>query len=258
MPSSSAAAKPTSSATCTAPTAPSLTGSRSANKNSTAATRSSWAVLGLLFTGFSEESHEDVASKVDIVAGAPQNEHSRIVSALSHSGNSDWMLADAGDSSSPWLARARSNLQIMYRTALAVSHTMDIDQLLTRIMEMIFDWVDADRGCIMLKDETGKLIPKVRRHRRGVRTEEKITISKTILDYVVENNEGVLTSNASDGRAVGPAQSILKLGVREAICVPMQGRYDVVGVVYIDTSVTPQRMLTSKSGVNQFSEDHLR
>ena len=83
----------------------------------------------------------------------------------------------------------------MYRTALAISHTMDIDQLLARIMDMIFEWVDADRGCIMLKDvETDKLVPKVRRHRRGVRTDEKITISKTILDYVVERNEGVLTS----------------------------------------------------------------
>ena len=158
----------------------------------------------------------------------------------------------------PVARRARSNLQIMYRTALAVSHTMDIDQLLARIMEMIFDWVDADRGCIMLKDlETGKLTPKVRRHRRGVRTDEKISISKTILDYVVEQNEGVLTSNARDDSRWDPAQSIVSLGVREAICVPMQGRYEVVGVIYIDTAVTPQKMLAAK-GANQFTEEHLR
>ena len=63
-----------------------------------------------------------------------------------------------------WLARARSNLQVMYRTALAVSHTLDIDQLLQRIMELIFEWVEADRGCIMLVDpDTKTLEPKVRR-----------------------------------------------------------------------------------------------
>ena len=55
-----------------------------------------------------------------------------------------------------WLARARSNLQVMYRTALAVSHTLDIDQLLQRIMELIFEWVEADRGCIMLMDPETK------------------------------------------------------------------------------------------------------
>jgi len=213
----------------------------------------------LLYTGFVEDSYEDIAGKVDIVPQAAQDDASRIVAALSHSEGSEWLLPEADDSSSPWIARARSNLQIMYRTALAVSHTMDIDQLLARIMEMIFEWVDADRGCIMLKDiETGTLVPKVRRHRRGVRSDEKITISKTILDYVVEHQEGVLTSDARDDKRWDPAQSIVKLGVREAICVPMQGRYNVVGVIYIDTSITPQRMLMNEGKANQFSEEHLR
>ena len=37
----------------------------------------------------------------------------------------------------------------------------------------------------------------------------------------------------------------------------MQGRYEVVGVIYIDTAVTPQKMLAAK-GANQFTEEHLR
>jgi two-component system NtrC family sensor kinase len=213
----------------------------------------------LLYTGSVEDPVEDLADKVDIVPRTGADDDSRIVAALSHHEGSDWSPSDESSSSNPWLARARSNLQVMYRTALASSHTMDIDQLLARIMDMIFEWVDADRGCIMLKDvEKNKLVPKVRRHRRGVRTEEKITISKTILDYVVERNEGVLTSNARDDERWDPAQSIVKLGVREAICVPMQGRYDVVGVIYIDTSITPQRMLLNQGSVNQFNEEHLR
>jgi len=214
----------------------------------------------LLYTGFVEDSYENVADKVDIVPRSSDDDGSRIVAAVGQSEGSEWLLPDASESSSsPWLARARSNLQIMYRTALAVSHTMDIDQLLARIMEMIFDWVDADRGCIMLKDtESDKLVPKVRLHRRGIRTDEKISISKTILDYVVEHNEGVLTSDARDDERWDAAKSIVKLGVREAICVPMQGRYDVVGVIYIDTSITPQRMLLNQGNVDQFTEEHLR
>lgn len=213
----------------------------------------------VLYTGFLEEPLENIDDKVNIVARTDNSDGSRIVASVSPSEGSDWLLTDVSSSSSPWLARARSNLQIMYRTALAVSHTMDIDQLLARIMEMIFEWVDADRGCIMLKDaETDRLVPKVRRHRRGLRSDEKITISKTILDYVVEHNEGVLTSDARDDERWDPAQSIVKLGVREAICVPMQGRYHVVGVIYIDTSITPQRMLTSDGKADQFTEEHLR
>ena len=73
----------------------------------------------------------------------------------------------------------------MYRTALAVSHTLDIDDLLDRILHLVFDWVEADRGCIMLRDEeTGQLITKARRDREAG-TNSSMTISRTILDYVL-------------------------------------------------------------------------
>jgi signal transduction histidine kinase len=211
----------------------------------------------LLYTGITEGRLEDLSDKINIVARNAEDDGSRIVHAMHQSEGSE-ILAPGEDASSPWLARARSNLQIMYRTALAVSHTLDIDQLLARIMDMIFEWVDADRGCIMLKDnETGDLVPKVRRHRRGLASDDRITISQTILDYVVERNEGVLTSNARDDDRWDAAKSILRLGVREAICVPMQGRYGVVGAIYIDTSLTPQRMIQQGSA-NKFTQEHLK
>jgi signal transduction histidine kinase len=146
----------------------------------------------------------------------------------------------------------------MYRTALAVSHTLDIDQLLQRIMELIFEWVEADRGCIMLMDAATKTLqPKVRRTRKGIRADERITISKTILDYVIERNEGVVTSDARQDDRWNPAGSIVRMGIREAICVPMQGRYDVVGAIYIDTSTSAQQLL--QQGIaNKFTEDHLK
>ena len=212
----------------------------------------------LLYTGAVEGDVEDLVDQVAIVPRVGDDE-SRIVASVAQTTGSDWFLPGASDSANPWLASARSNLQIMYRTALAVSHTMDIDQLLSRIMDMIFDWVDADRGCIMLKEmETGRLTPKVRRQRRGVRGDDKMSISKTILDYVIDHNEGVLTSNARDDDRWDPAQSIVSQGVREAICVPMQGRYNVVGVIYIDTAVTPQRVLLNQGKSPQFTAEHLK
>jgi signal transduction histidine kinase len=211
----------------------------------------------LLYTGLREERN-DLTDQVRVVTANERDDESRIVSVVSQSDNSELFGDDSSQAGSPWLARARSNLQIMYRTALAVSHTLDIDELLSRIMDMIFEWVEADRGCILLKGDDGEtLAPKVRRHRRGVRSEEPISISRTILDYVVDRNEGVLTSNARDDGRWDPAQSIVKLGVREAICVPMQGRYSMVGVIYIDTSISPQRML-QEPNARKFTQDHLK
>jgi signal transduction histidine kinase len=211
----------------------------------------------MLYTGASDDS-ADLSRKVDIVTQLA-GDNSRIVRSMSQAEGSQILTFGAETSDSPWLARARSNLQVMYRTALAVSHTLDIDQLLSRILQLIFEWVEADRGCIMLvRPDNSKLEPKVHMNRKGARkSDEKITISQTILDYVMEHNEGVLTSNAKEDERWNTAASILQLGIREAICVPMRGRYDVVGVIYIDTYTTPQRMMQMGGG-NKFNEEHLK
>ena len=211
----------------------------------------------LIFTGNEDRSSIDLAAEVDIIQSEQASDGSRIVSSISREEGSQ-LWNDAELSASPWLARARSNLQIMYRTALAVSHTLDIDQLLQRIMELIFEWVEADRGCVMLVDcESGEALPKVFRSRREQRTSERMRISRTILDYVLQHREGVLTSDAREDERWDPAASIVKLGVREAICVPMQGRYGMVGVIYIDTYTPPGQVLQNRH-VNRFSEEHLK
>lgn len=211
----------------------------------------------LIFTRGAEPSREEGGGDVDIV-GRESAEGSRIVKSIRQQESAVFSRVEEG-SESPWLARARSNLQIMYRTALAVSHTLDIDQLLQRIMELIFEWVEADRGCIMLIDpETDELMPKVSRHRRRGSGEQKerLSISRTILDYVLEQKEGVLTSDAREDQRWDPAASIVRLGVREAICVPMQGRYGIVGAIYIDTYTPPGRDIQRTA--NKFSEEHLK
>jgi signal transduction histidine kinase len=212
----------------------------------------------MLFTGPAEEPDDDLAESVDIDLPEHTGDRSQIIHSITHEEGSRIFEAPRGGAHEAWLARARSNLQVMYRTALAVSHTLDIDQLLHRIMDLIFEWVEADRGCVMLIDPaTDKLEPKVRRTREGVAAAERIVISKTILDYVMEKHEGVLTSDAREDDRWDSAASILKAGIREAICVPMQGRYDLVGVIYIDTSTSPQEAIQQRRAT-KFKEDHLK
>ncbi len=211
----------------------------------------------MLFTGPSESPSSSLGAKIDIFPASRQNDASRIVHSISQQEGSRIFSALPEKSDAIWLARARSNLQVMYRTALAVSHTLDIDQLLGRIMQLIFEWVEADRGCIMLVNhETNELEPKVRRDRKALRPDDKISISQTILDYVMERREGVLTTDARQDDRWDANNSIMRIGVREAICVPMQGRYDIVGVIYIDT-LTPANRVPER-GVNKFTEEHLK
>ncbi len=211
----------------------------------------------MIFTG--SQSPSELANQVEVVANQSGTlAESQIISSLPQDAAAfrDDNQGEV-DAEEQWLARARSNLQVMYRTALAVSHTMDIDQLLDKIMELIFEWVQADRGCVFIESiETGNLEVKVRRDRRGV-IDDRMAISKTILDYVQEKQEGVLTSDAREDQRFDAAGSIITTGIREAICVPMQGRYGNVGLIYIDTFTSPGRALQTQRA-NQFSEEHLK
>jgi two-component system, NtrC family, sensor kinase len=209
----------------------------------------------LLFTAAADRSSV-LAHDVAIIGQPAAAAGSRILKSVSPESGSQ-LFSTAADS--PWLAAARSNVQLMYRTALAVSHTLDIDQLLGRILDLIFEWVEADRGCVMLVDhETGELTPAASRNRKGVEAGGRMAISRTILDYVQQQQQGVLTSNAQDDARWNAADgSIAMLGVREAICVPMQGRYGIVGVIYIDTYTPPGKLLPARVG-HKFSEEHLK
>jgi signal transduction histidine kinase len=200
-----------------------------------------------------DKSEEPVVGMVDIVPASNAADGSRIIRTAQD--------ADAGgpppdDTQNRWLARARSNLQVMYRTALAVSHTLDIDELLGRILQLVFEWVEADRGCIMLLDpESKQLRTKARRDRRVGQT-TSMAISRTILDYVLDRGEGVITSDAQDDDRFSGGNSVVRTGVREAICVPMQGRYGTVGVIYVDTTIPLGDAI--ERGQRQFTDEHLK
>ncbi len=161
------------------------------------------------------------------------------------------------------------SLEVMYLTALAVGRTDDLNEVLDRVLKLVFDWVEADRGCVMLRDpETKRMTPAARcdrdlvaappaNHALRSKPPGRITISHTILDYVMQHKEGVRTSDAVDDERFESAASIVQGGVREALCVPLQGRYDVVGALYVDTYTPPGEWI-QKKGATRFHDEHLK
>ena len=82
------------------------------------------------------------------------------------------------------------NLSVMYRATQAISNVLDIDALSPQILELVFESIGADRGAILLKDESGQLVPKAVRWREAAQPDERMTISQTIVDYVLETGRG--------------------------------------------------------------------
>ena len=149
---------------------------------------------------------------------------------------------------------------MLYRIAEeAVRPSNSIEQLLGRILELTIEVTGADRGCVLLRDaQTEDVSPQVFRHRPGLRETDRMGVSRSIVDYVLKTRQGVRTSDARTDARFVPGQSILQGGIREAICVPMQGRYDLQGAVYIDITTSPERVLLENNPRGRFNEDLLR
>jgi len=212
----------------------------------------------MLFHEGNGGARRDLTARVDLLTKSNPDDRSAILRSIPSDEGS--RVLRAPDAAVGWLRERLVNLSVMYRATQAISDILDIDTLSPQILDLVFESIGADRGAILLKDESGQLVPKAVRWRDGAQPDERMTISQTIVDYVLLEGEGVITSDAPTDKRFSPAQSIVDYQIREAICVPIQGRHTTLGALYADIqaggdSGTPP---AGKSGTRgRFSQDHL-
>jgi signal transduction histidine kinase/pSer/pThr/pTyr-binding forkhead associated (FHA) protein len=130
------------------------------------------------------------------------------------------------------------NLRTLYRLTSAISSIFDVDQLLARVMDLIFDVLPADRGFILMFDEkSGELRPRICRQTGTDQAAETVPVSHTIVDHVVHNAEGVISSNAMTDERFEAGKSVHDFAIRSAMCVPLRARENILGVIHVDSSV---------------------
>ena len=150
-----------------------------------------------------------------------------------------------------------SDLQLLYRISEeAVRPSVSLEELLRRILDLTLEAIGADRGCMLVTNSrTDRIEPRVMSRRSGMDVNERMPISTGIVEYVIRNGEGVWTSDAQHDQRFDPQRSILQSGIREALCVPMRGRYELIGVIYVDCTSFPS---LPAAPVHRFSEESLK
>ncbi len=153
-----------------------------------------------------------------------------------------------------WLRSRLANLAVLYEASHAISDILDVEDLLGRIVELVVKATDADHGCAMVRPpEGGELMPMAVRSNAGHIAGE-IVVSRTVMEHVLTTKEGVLITDAAEDDRFRGGESIVRHRIREVLCVPMRGRHDTVGVLFLDTRVSQG---TGAEAV-KFTEDHLR
>ena len=142
---------------------------------------------------------------------------------------------------------AADHLRVIYRLTTLTAQAPDRQALLEGVMDLVFSEFRPERGVILMFESAGdpEPAPAVVRHavegpREGAAKDKKareILISRTIVQHVLKQGEGVLSSNAQSDTRFKPGDSVQRLNIRSAICAPICFKNRTFGVIYIDSSI---------------------
>lgn len=134
------------------------------------------------------------------------------------------------------LVQMASRLKTVYAVAAAISSILDLDELLPEILNRAFEvFPRAERGFIMLRDESGnRLIPKaVKRRNEGDMAE--MLVSRTIIQQVLSKKQAVLSHDASEDHRFKTGRSVANYGIRAMMAAPLVWRQESLGIIYLDS-----------------------
>ena len=108
------------------------------------------------------------------------------------------------------------------------------------ILDTLFHSVPVRRGFIALGNRSQSINVKAHRSReQSAEAGEAIEVSRTLVSRVLETGKAVLTSDAEADASFNAAQSIHRLRIRAAICVPLTVDGKVIGLLYGDNRERP-------------------
>jgi adenylate cyclase len=126
--------------------------------------------------------------------------------------------------------------EILVQVAKTLISLDDLETVLDKVMDLIFEYLPVDRGFLLL-EEQDTLRLRISRFKSGQRmtTDGSLPYSRTIVDMVVREKVAVLTSDAQQDQRFEAGQSIRMQQIRSAMCAPLWYRDSVIGVIHVDS-----------------------
>jgi sigma-B regulation protein RsbU (phosphoserine phosphatase) len=128
------------------------------------------------------------------------------------------------------------HLATLYEITRSLNSSLDLDEVLDNVMDRVIEVTGAERGFLMLYNEySGELEFQVARglDRKDLESPE-FQVSTSILRKVQRTHQPLLTDNAQRDDRFTRGESIMILGLRSILCVPIMVKDRFIGLVYVD------------------------
>ena len=129
-----------------------------------------------------------------------------------------------------------TRLDALYRVSQSLGLSLNLDEVLNQVMDAIIELTGAERGFLTLQDTTtGELRLRAARNIEGENLHsEDMEVSRTVIQSVIEKEEGVVTTDAQTDPRFAGQESVVFHSLKSILCAPLRASGKIIGVIYVE------------------------
>ncbi|MCL4218633.1 MAG: GAF domain-containing protein, partial [Candidatus Hydrogenedentes bacterium] len=133
------------------------------------------------------------------------------------------------------MSRAFRRLAALYQASKTIASAFSLEQRLTAVLDTAIEVLEAERGFVVLRDRTDNKL-RVRLARQMGQEMKAGSPSMSIAGRAALEGEPVLMVDRDSDSEFGGRESIIRLQIRSAMCVPLKVEDRILGAIYVDTT----------------------
>jgi signal transduction histidine kinase len=160
-------------------------------------------------------------------ASLPAEAHTKLQEAEQHLTRLTEQLAQNAE---------QTRLAALYGVSHALGSSLDLNQVLTQVMDSVIALTKAERGFLVLVEpETHALSLKAARNIEHENLDDsEMEVSRTVIRTVIDSGQAVVTTDAQTDARFSGQTSVVVYALRSIMCAPLRVRNETIGVVYVD------------------------
>ena len=132
--------------------------------------------------------------------------------------------------------RTRAILELLYHVSRELATALDLQTVLQRVLYETLQNVGGERCSIVVLDDAGKAVDATfvygTKFHEHTTQQMRDTMERGLAGWVIQNRKGVyVPDTSSDDRWLSRPDDADRIGAKSAICVPLQAREKLVGVL---------------------------
>ena len=133
------------------------------------------------------------------------------------------------------MSRAFRRLDALYQATKLLAGDFDLKKRMEQVLDLAIEVTGAERGFLIVRAENSEEIEASVARAMGSELREG-SPSMGIARQAAVDGEPVLMADSGADQQFGARESIIRLQIRSAMCVPMRMEDRILGALYVDTS----------------------